>query len=216
VQGLLVVSGVLAGLNGLADVWSYTVLDGWLDGADITAEAGARLDTVAFAGSVVAVGTLLATGVPFLVWLYRAYGSDAVDPVYLHHARGWTIGAWFVPGLNLWWPLRIMRDLWTGARAGTPEAARDPLRWQLPVWWAAFLTTTVLDNVSSRIYAGADFALDPESAVESLRLSAAMDVGVALLDVVAAGLAVVLVREITAALRRPERLEPLPHPPAEG
>lgn len=214
VRGLLVASGVLGGVLGLGAVWSYRVLDGWLDGSSFDEGDGTRLDLVTAVDSFATLAALAVTGVVFLVWLDRAYRCDRVDPSRLKRGRGWAIGSWFVPFAAFVVPRRVMKDLWNGARAGTASEQGDRLRWWLPLWWLCFVAMIVGSNYSSRIYLGADPEADPVTAIEQLRLSAAIDIGVALLTIVAAGLAVVVVREVTDALRRPESLDPLPEAPA--
>ena len=42
-------------------------------------------------------------------------------------AQGWTIGAWFTPVVNLWFPVQIMRDVWrTSDDAGPAGSAGSP------------------------------------------------------------------------------------------
>ncbi|CAN5220811.1 hypothetical protein BH09BAC5_BH09BAC5_21960 [soil metagenome] len=55
----------------------------------------------------------LIIGIFFIMWLRRAYHNlHKAGSQYLRHSEGWAAGAWFVPFLNLSWPLQIVRDVW--------------------------------------------------------------------------------------------------------
>lgn len=208
---LLVAAGVVGGLSGLGSVWSAQVLSRWSEDLSTATEAeGARIDMLTLVSGLAWSVTVIATGVLFIVWLFRAYGSDRVDPARLTHGRGWTVGAWFTPVLGAWRPRRLVLDLWAGARSGTPAQEHDSLGWRLDVWWGGYLLMNVLGYVSTRLALDVDDADGPEALVDALLTSAVVDVVWALVTVVASWFAYVVVREVTAALRRPESLEPLP------
>ena len=93
----------------------------------------------------------LATIVPFLMWIHRAHVNarhqGALD---LKFTPGWSVGWFFIPILNLWKPYQAMKELW--------QASKDPAQWpQQSVsaivgnWWALWLLTNVLGNLSLRL-----------------------------------------------------------------
>jgi Domain of unknown function (DUF4328)/Protein of unknown function (DUF2510) len=94
-------------------------------------------------GGTIWLISLVAGGIGFLVWWYRAYSNlPALTGHSRRFGRGWSIGAWFVPILSLWRPKQIGNDIWRG---GDPEA-RGNERWtSLPVsplvhwWWAIYI-----------------------------------------------------------------------------
>jgi hypothetical protein len=117
-------SAIMLALAGVLALAALAVDLVWLD--KIGAE-GASYDTVMDlarvmdALSVLQLVSVLAAAAAFIVWLYRAYGNlPILGIVKPRHARGWAIGAWFVPLANLVIPKQIANDVW---RAGDPELA---------------------------------------------------------------------------------------------
>ncbi len=73
----------------------------------------------------------------------RAYANGPAlglhDPRF---GKGWAIGAWFVPILNLFRPKQIANDIWRGSDSALPAHASDswynrPTPVLLAWWWAA-------------------------------------------------------------------------------
>lgn len=94
-----------------------------------------------------AVGALqfvlfVAGAITFIRWLRRAYGNlHALGQRTLRRGPGWTIGAWFVPILNLFWPYQLVGDTWRGSNPLAPaEGVSDVSRPSVPAlvdwWWA--------------------------------------------------------------------------------
>lgn len=106
---------------------------------------------------LVTIGTVrlalvVLTGILFIWWFSRAYRNLASLGVYgLRYARGWAIGAWFVPILNLFRPKQIADDIW---RASNPELPPEAgALWQagtvtpwVHAWWAAGLISGALNR----------------------------------------------------------------------
>jgi hypothetical protein len=47
----------------------------------------------------------------FLVWFFRVRQNAGLwGPQ--SRSQGWTVGAWFTPVVNFWFPMQIMRDVW--------------------------------------------------------------------------------------------------------
>jgi hypothetical protein len=108
---------------------------------------------------VVVGGSLLAAlagagcVVSFLVWFSRSYGNlRALGGEGLEYSPGVAIGWWFVPVGNFWKPFRVAVEIW---RASDPTTLKSDLasRAQMPtpallaVWWMAWLTALILDNL---------------------------------------------------------------------
>lgn len=82
---------------------------------------------------------LVAAAVAFIVWLWRvrANAELLVGPHGQRLTREWVIGAWICPVVNLWFPYRVVVDVW---RASSPDRTyRDDglVLW----WWAAFVVS---------------------------------------------------------------------------
>lgn len=84
----------------------------------------------------------LTTGVVFLVWLWQAReNTQVLSPTVRHRlAKGWALGGWFCPAVQLWFPMVVVDDVWRAsagpARPGVAEAPRG--RAAIFGWWAAW------------------------------------------------------------------------------
>lgn len=76
-------------------------------------------------------GALVVAAVAFIVWLWRARANAEllVGPHGQRLTREWVIGAWICPVVNLWFPYRVVVDVW---RASSPNRAHGD---GLVVWW---------------------------------------------------------------------------------
>lgn len=205
--GLLALDALVGVVGvGLA-FWSSSVIGRWL--ADIEAVDPAeaqRHDDVYLATGVVSALLVLASAVLFVVWLRRAYGSNRVDPAALRFGAGWTIGAWFVPFLNLVRPFGLVRDLGRGLG---DRAAGAGLRWLVPAWWAAWLGMNLVNSVSSTLSRRSD-DLAPVESLRHLHRWLWLDGVSSAVTAVAGVLAALLVLRVTRALEVGRAERPVP------
>ena len=68
----------------------------------------------------------LAGMVLLAVWFYRAAAAAAALGLPARRTPGWAVAGWFIPVVNLWWPLQSSRDL---LPAGHPMRGRMTLLW---------------------------------------------------------------------------------------
>jgi hypothetical protein len=192
VRGLGVAFVVLVGLTALSDVlvagWVWHVramLDGYLYGdvsepeIDRTLASGALID-------IPNIGLYLATGIVFIVWLWRVRSNaDLVAPHGHQFRKSWAIWGW-LPIVNLWIPRRYALDVWQVSRPAQ-ELGRShaEVNW----WWALFLTSQVLERIAGQMLARGE-------TLEAFTNGATLATVAALLGVPAAVLAVVVVRRI--------------------
>lgn len=97
----------------------------------------------------VGILALVAAGAVFLTWLWRArLNAEHLNSSVQRMSRGWTIGSWFCPIVNLWFPRRILDDIWSGSLPNAPADALGqddlPLSRVIRVWWLLMLTNVVL------------------------------------------------------------------------
>ncbi|WP_432096447.1 protein kinase domain-containing protein [Streptomyces sp. bgisy100] len=100
------------------------------------------VDSVGAAAAVVSLTVV----VLWLVWFRRLYlNAEVFSPGSQRLSRGWTIGGWFTPIVQLWFPKQIANDIWRASveptvpgpyGPGTRRASLALLGW----WWALFLT----------------------------------------------------------------------------
>lgn len=169
------------------------VIDG--EGVDVaTLESNDDRQSVA---AVLLLVAYVAAVVFFIRWFNAAYRNlPLLGQTELRFKPGWAIGAWFVPFLNLWRPKQIANDIWRGSKPGAPTLHRDawqsaPVPALLGVWWAAWIVATYVGNIAARAWFGNDTA-------EDVRAAATIDAVSLVVDIVAAVLAILVVRALTA------------------
>ncbi|MGW3019518.1 DUF4328 domain-containing protein [Streptomyces longwoodensis] len=140
-----------------------------------------RADTLFAAAGVAQGAALVATAVVALCWLWRIRVNAEVFDASRHRLRrGWTIGAWFCPVVNLWFPRRIVADSWD---ASTPWGVRSG---HAPVnaWWAVWLADLFVGRVADRGYGRAETADELREAAGTMLFSDCLDIAAAALTFV--------------------------------
>lgn len=141
----------------------------------------------------------LSTAVVAMVWFYRARANVALFG--LHQpgpATGWSIGGWFCPILNWWFPARIANDIWKGSDSrGRRE--RLPL---ILARWILFQLGMFLELVGGSDEAG-EFAR-PDG-LTTLRDDSYVAVAASLATAVAAVLFLLFVQRVTVMQMQRER-----------
>lgn len=102
----------------------------------------------------------LATFFVFGRWIVLAHRNlDALGAQYLEFRPGWAVGWFFIPIANIWKPYQAMRSLWRSSHSvHRPEIQDDT--WVLPTWWALWLISSFLGNISWRLQRSATTAKD--------------------------------------------------------
>ena len=199
------------------DLREIQLMNRLLDGdLPSTADLDANDDRQALAGTLLFV-SFVVTIVAFVRWFSRAYKNlPALGATDLRFTKGWAIGAWFVPFLNLWRPKQIANDIW---RASDPAATPDqrntwrdkPVSELLLVWWIVWVVSLYAWNASTRLA----FSGDDAGGVRNGDYADLVSLG---LDIVAALLAIAVVRRMTdrqsARARVVAAAEPLAREPA--
>ncbi|SOD84270.1 DUF4328 domain-containing protein [Streptomyces sp. Ag109_G2-15] len=155
-------------------------------GAALTGRAH-HADTLYTASGVAQTAMWLVCAVVFLVWLYRVrVNAEVFRPDGHSKARAWVIAGWVVPLANFWYPRRVVLDVWD---ASGPAGAR-PRHGLVNLWWALWLVTSQVGWLMQRAYGSAHTAADFREAALEVMISDAV-------DIVAAGLAVLVVLRLT-------------------
>ncbi len=185
----------------IVEINYYTVLQDLEDGIDLgIAEINAAEDRSAIAAGAQLVA-YFAAAIAFIVWFRRAYRNTAgLGATGMRYKPGWSVGAWFVPILNLFRPKQISNDIWRASEPGLPRHASG---WQgnevhglIHWWWGIWIVAGIIGNVSTRSY------LSAETLSEQLGASSVAAVA-DVVFIVAAILAILVVRAIT--IRQEER-----------
>ncbi|HQR32579.1 MAG TPA: DUF4328 domain-containing protein [Blastocatellia bacterium] len=147
---------------------------------------------------LVSIGTI----VVFLIWMHRSYKNlKPLGSRRMEYSPAWAVGCWFVPFVNLVRPYGMIKEIWFKSDPDTVELEDSPLSYTLEIaqiaapmfglWWAFWIISNVFTNISTRLTFGAD-TLDQH--VTSFWLS----IIASALSIVAAALAISVVRAITA------------------
>ncbi len=143
------------------------------------------------------IAVFVATVVAFSMWIHRAYANLPAlgNPKEgLEYSPGWAVGGFFIPFAHLVIPYRVVREIW----AKSDPAIRSEQDFmfsveQTPsviiVWWVFWLLSNFANNIFYRL---SDDAETPEA----LLLEGHIGVVVAVLEIVAAVLAIKVVRGI--------------------
>jgi hypothetical protein len=175
--------------HGLGEYTAPAQLD-QLDAADLALSLIGFLQAVLF----------IAVAVLFIIWFYRAYKNlTVVGTAGPRRSVGWTIGAWFVPFLDLVLPKLMLDEVWRGSDPAAPDAARSsPVPLYHHLWWwvwvVAFLLSIVI-GVESGI-SSFDAALEGDGAAVTTA-NAGLSAGSSLLYAVAAALGALVVKRTT-------------------
>ena len=196
------------------DFLEWRLLDRFENGGNVTdADVTASDDRQAAIGFI-QVGVYVLAVVAFIVWFHRAYRRTAELGADTRYAGGWAIGAWFVPILSLWRPKQIANDIWRGSDPDAPSGPETawgdrPVSPLLAAWWGAFLLT----NWGSI----AVYNLRGEAGTVAAAKDASLaTLGADAFDIVAALLAIVVVRKLTERLQERGALVATEAEPALG
>ncbi|HEV2882508.1 MAG TPA: DUF4328 domain-containing protein [Pyrinomonadaceae bacterium] len=139
----------------------------------------------------------IATAVAFLMWLQRAYSNlHALGAVRLYTTPGWAVAYFFIPFVNLVKPFQVMREIWRESAPGAEgrenfggvSSRRDTPA--LIGWWWAFW---IMANVAGRVN---DRAADIAGTIEGTLLASWITIASDALFVIAAVLAILVVKRI--------------------
>ena len=165
----------------------------------------------AWVGARAALWVLLfvATIVVWCVWQHRSHQAARALVAGMDLSAAWAVGCWFVPIVNYFKPFQAMRELWRASEGAPAWRGSRPGR-VLGWWWATWLGFNLLGSLPSTT-GSAD--------LEAIRRSDLIGLVSVTLGVVAALLAVQIVRQImvrltaaatiavAAARRRPGRAQ---------
>jgi len=141
--GLLIATLAVAWIGVGVDLAELRLLLRATGGDRVALEArAAQLTTNAILLGI-QVALFVATAAAFIAWLFqarvnlRAFGVRRPS-----YSRGWVVGGFFVPLVNLFRPYQVIREVW---QASAPES-HDAFNWRsqpvsklLLAWWTLFL-----------------------------------------------------------------------------
>ena len=178
-------------LYALACVYHFIVLAGLPPDTPVTFSYSPpeleTADMVAGVAGLLHLSAFLVSGFFILKWIHRTNANAQLYTGAMTVSPGWNVGFFFIPIANLWKPFQGVRETWEASHR-TEGPAPSWMRW----WWACWLATNILGNISFRI------AMQGETA-GAAGIGSIIDVISAAIGVPLALLLVRLVRDISAA-----------------
>jgi Domain of unknown function (DUF4328) len=172
---------------------SYS-LTGQVSGADAAVNTTEAIVSVVFVTTVVF----------WCVWQHHAqYNAIRFATGPLQFTPGWAVGWWFIPIANLWKPFQTVRELWKASHGG--DAWRTLATWSLIGWWWAIWLASNVHFWAGSSGGGMSFGTAPTGSPVTptdVINRDAWELFSTALTVVAALLAIKLVRTITDLQQR--------------
>ncbi|MFE3034629.1 DUF4328 domain-containing protein [Streptomyces canus] len=95
---------------------------------------------------------LCVCAVVFVVWLWRVRrNAEVFAPDGHRKARAWVIAGWVVPFASLWYPRRVVVDIWDASSTGEKPEGHGLIN----LWWTLWLLSNTVGQV---LYAAFDQA----------------------------------------------------------
>jgi hypothetical protein len=169
-----------------------TLLDRLRTGSgSVSIDEAQSADNTVHAVALLLIVLYVAVIVVWLVWFFRMRANvEAWRPRFQRRGRGWAIGGWFCPIVNYWFPYQIARDVFDDTEQDLNGPMIRPSRPLLLIWWLAFIVMSILDAGATRY---------PDSTIDDLWQGEYLELIDIVITVVAAGLAIAVVRSMTAA-----------------
>jgi hypothetical protein len=174
-----------------SDLYSYQIALKYGDDPDQLAEA----DLISGSLGIIAALALFAAAVVFVVWLWRVrWNAEMFCRGEHRFTRGWVLGSWICPVVNLWYPKQVVDDIVAASDPRTPPDTTTlrgiPGTRLVWAWWLTWVVGLVSGNVVQRGVLVAATELD------QLRTNVVLSVVSALSTTAAAVLAVILIQRI--------------------
>lgn len=182
-------------LTAWADWNSHQALKTYQDGPVRDVERLDRADLISGSLGILAALALLAAATVYIVWLWRVrWNAEMFCRGEHRFTRGWVLGSWICPVVNLWYPKWVVDDVVAASDSRTPphlETLRGiPGTRLVWAWWLAWVVGLVLDNVAQRS------VLDGAPELGDLFTNAVLSSISAVSTTVAAVLAVSIIRRV--------------------
>ncbi|WP_326721065.1 DUF4328 domain-containing protein [Streptomyces sp. NBC_00243] len=165
-----------------ADLNMYDVTGSMADGdfSDAVQRDAEHADTVYAVAGYTQMTSLVAAIVVYLIWFQRMrVNAEVFNPFGHSKRRAWVIWGWFVPIVNLWFPRRVMLDIWD---ASTPVGSRGS-HGLVNAWWTLWIISLIADRAGSTSYRKAETPQELQDATGQIMLADVMDIAAAVLAI---------------------------------
>jgi hypothetical protein len=203
---------VMSWATAWSDWHSYRILKLFREDQDKLDQA----DLISGSFGIIAALALFAAALVFIVWLWRVRWNAEMFCRGEHRlTRGWVLGSWICPVVNLWYPKQVVDDIVAASDPRTPPHAATlrgiPGTRLVWAWWLTWVAGLVLDNLAQRT------VLDSNADLGVLLQNAIFSSVSAVSTTAAAVLAVLLIRRVNdLQMHRPWTPWWALEPPAES
>jgi hypothetical protein len=112
------------------NVWRYMIIGRLEKGKEIDPSLLDAHDLVYRAAGLMVLVAFVVAGVPFVIWLFRVRANaEAISDRSHLWGRPWLIFSWVIPIANLWWPKRLIDDIWLASDPRFLKAADSKRPW---------------------------------------------------------------------------------------
>jgi hypothetical protein len=208
---------IVADVVAIGSDWlTINLMNDVLDGRSFTPSRLENDDLRQGVAGLLWLAAYIGAAVFFIRWFHPAYSNVRALGGELRFKGGWAIGAWFVPILNLWRPKQIANDIWRGSdpsvRSAHLHISKTSVTPLLGFWWGAWIIASFVSNAAGRkwwssptaeeagteaLLGGIEPAFGSDDAAVELRRTAILDLAFSAVDIVAAILAILVVRLLT-------------------
>jgi hypothetical protein len=184
--GLGRATAALLGLAAAVDVFALGTdllmydVTGDLAGGDTGADVRDRSDLADTLTGVAGAAqglVLLACAVVFVIWLWRVrLNAEVFAPDGHHKARAWVIAGWVVPLANLWYPRRVVVDIWDASSSGEKPDGHALIN----VWWTLWLLSLTIGQFLYTPFDVADTSQEIHDSITQVMVADGLDLAAAL------------------------------------
>ncbi|MCX4857552.1 DUF4328 domain-containing protein [Streptomyces canus] len=184
--GLGRATALLLGLAAAVDVFAlgadYLMYD--VTGDVAVGDTGAAVrdradlaDTLTAAAGGAQVLVMLACAVVFVIWLWRVRrNAEVFAPDGHHKARAWVIAGWVVPIASLWYPRRVVVDIWDASSTGDKPDGHALIN----SWWTLWLLSQTIGRVLYTAFDEADTSQEIHDSMTQMMVADGLDLVAAL------------------------------------
>ncbi|WP_413353431.1 DUF4328 domain-containing protein [Microbacterium sp. 1P06AB] len=141
---LLMVGAVFSFFAVLVEAWGLVAIEAFDRGVAPVSDLE-LYDRLSVPGSLGSSALLLAAGICWLVWQYRAaVRVRAANPTAVRRAPVWHVVSWLIPVVSWWFPFQNVKDLVVASRANLTAGI-------LGTWWGLWIASTAFVGLSGRL-----------------------------------------------------------------
>ncbi|MFJ9006486.1 DUF4328 domain-containing protein [Streptomyces canus] len=118
-----------------------------------------------------------ACAVVFVIWLWRVRrNAEVFAPDGHHKARAWVIAGWVVPIASLWYPRRVVVDIWDASSTGDKPDGHALIN----IWWTLWLLSQTIGRVLYTAFDEADTSQEIHDSMTQMMFADGLDLVAAL------------------------------------